>query len=162
MPRTKKPPTKSKRTRHPKNRPWEVKLFGSDPETHRFTTFEKARHYVVSILIKKRRFNAKLRAHTKSKMIWKGHGYKIVLKNINKKPINGNSEVAIHKPFGGHLFNPPEKCKYRRHSKDGGNWTDMGCCQKLCEAQCMNYLNWCKMKPKERNEFLRENGVLLP
>lgn len=50
-------------------------------------------------------------------------------------------------PKGGHVFNPPPGCKWRKRDSAGYFWTDRGCCILYCtgDIECANY----KDRPKK-------------
>lgn len=75
-----------------------------------------------------------------------------------KKP-NNKSYPTLYFPKGGHLFNPPKTCPFRRRADDGGIWTDLGCCLSNCREKCNRYLYYAKMKPAEKQEHLMKQGV---
>ncbi len=68
--------------------------------------------------------------------------------------------VVSFRSFGGHLFNPPQSCPFRRRAADGGVWTDLGCCISNCQEACNQYLYYIKLNPNQKQEHLKVQGVL--
>lgn len=61
-------------------------------------------------------------------------------------------------PMGGNLIDPPEKCEWRRTFKDGGTWTDFGCCMTVCAEKCERYEWYKKASNEERQQDLIDRG----
>ena len=55
-------------------------------------------------------------------------------------------------PCGGHLFNPPERCEYKKVSGDGGIWTDHGCCLACCQDVCKKF--FASIKPSDKKQII--------
>lgn len=75
-----------------------------------------------------------------------------------KKPILSSSNPSIYSPWGGYLFNPSSACPYRHRANDGGIWCDINICR-YCKNPCPSYLSYIKLKPAERKEHLKKQGV---
>lgn len=76
-----------------------------------------------------------------------------------KKPeTSPNTFIALYMPWGGHLFNPPVTCRHAFKARDGGRWTDLGCCRR-CEEKCQGYFRFTNKNPEEQRRWLKECGV---
>ena len=64
------------------------------------------------------------------------------------------------KNFGGHIINPPEDCLFAFRQKDGGEWADLGNCNRTCKNHCIRYYQWKRMSDNERKTELFENGII--
>jgi len=62
--------------------------------------------------------------------------------------------------LGGHLINPPEECQYAFRIPDGGEWVDLGNCNRACNEHCVRYYQWKRMTSDERKTELFENGII--
>jgi len=84
---------------------------------------------------------------------------------ILKLRIKGKKTKKKKKPkknsiqnIGGWLLHPPKTCTKRKISNDGTIWTDLSICH-YCENKCKEYITFIKMKTKDRNRWLSDNGV---
>lgn len=80
-------------------------------------------------------------------------------KTSRTKQPDSKSYPALYFPKGGHLFNPPKSCVHSCTAEDGGVWTDIGCCRSCCRDICNRYLYYTKLKPAEKKEHLKKQGV---
>lgn len=79
-------------------------------------------------------------------------------------PVIDNSIKCPGNPFynlGGHLIDPAERCPWQRTANDGGVWTDLACCQALCDNHCERYRWFKRASHRARIEDARERGARL-
>jgi len=74
------------------------------------------------------------------------------------------AEILLRAPrrnnMGGHMINPPEDCPYAFRVPDGGEWTDLGNCNRTCDDRCTRFYQWKRMPPEDQREELYANGVI--
>ena len=62
--------------------------------------------------------------------------------------------------WGGHIINPPEECQYAFRVSDGGEWADLGNCNRICKDHCTRFYQWKRMSEDERRIELFERGII--
>lgn len=84
-----------------------------------------------------------------------GERNKIMPRTITPTDIE---QAKLKRPWGGHMINPPKRCKHKFIDQDI-KWVDLAACAQTCKRKCHRRNRYSEMSKEEKRQELKNNGV---